>query len=115
MTGGWFGGGGKGDCLYDIVSSQTRFKHQQDNRNQVRYVETGSTSTSKIYFFSLAERGLRARSAQDKSRLRPSSLGRMREVSKIGRQHLSSTELLLEKEHCKPFVREIPCLIINPV
>ena len=44
--GGWgevgaTGGGGKGDCLYDIVSSQTRFKHQQDNRNQVRYVETG--------------------------------------------------------------------------
>ena len=40
--GGWGevgagGGGGKGDCLYDIVSaSQTRFKPQQDNRNLIR-------------------------------------------------------------------------------
>ena len=71
--GGWgevgaTGGGGKGDCLYDIVSSQTRFKHQQDNRNQVRYAETGDRTrlVDKIYFFYLTERGLRARSAQDK-------------------------------------------------
>ena len=35
--GGWNeggGGGAQGDCLYDIVSSQTRFK--EDNRTQIR-------------------------------------------------------------------------------
>ena len=33
--GAWGEGGRAGDCLYDIVSSQTRFK--EDNRNQIRW------------------------------------------------------------------------------